>query len=269
MGGDQPDWTERGKIPSGGNKKRGPDSRAPDWQADPAKKAAKEEKDKRERGELVVAIGPFCVPCGKRFAKQSVYDAHLSGKKHLAALQRMGRHEEAMVCQLDLEAKKRKIAEAEEAKHAVQMASMGKAAAKAAEAADEEAAAARRAEREEKIRQRDMLPMPKCVTATSVYLEGAPDDESAAQTSTSGGEGSSSSSAAASTSAAPPPAEDVASASIMAAVGSGTAGFSYTSGTQDGAARTNRFTSDAMAASHRALAQPSDDWFNLRPPTSS
>ena len=111
-GGDQPDWTERGKMPSF-SKKRGPDARAPDWAADPAKKAAKHERDLRERGELVIAVGPYCVPCGKRFAKQTVFDAHLSGTKHLRALQRMGRTEEAMVCQLDVEANKRRIAEME------------------------------------------------------------------------------------------------------------------------------------------------------------
>eukprot|EP00965_Chrysotila_dentata_P244065 6205753-Pleurochrysis_carterae.AAC.1 len=53
------------------SKKRGPDARAPDWHGDTAKYAAKMEHEKRERGELVVAIGPFCVPCGKRFAKQA------------------------------------------------------------------------------------------------------------------------------------------------------------------------------------------------------
>jgi hypothetical protein len=87
-GGDQPDWTERGRVPGGSSKKRGPDSRPPDWHGDAAKYAAKVERDKRERGELLVAIGPYCVPCGKRFAKQTVYDAHLSGQKHLRALER-------------------------------------------------------------------------------------------------------------------------------------------------------------------------------------
>ena len=116
MGGDQPDWTEMGRVPTAGNRNRGPDARAPDWQADPAKYAAKLEREKRERGELLVAVGPYCVPCGKRFAKQTVYDAHLSGKKHLAALQRMGRYEEAMVCQLDVEAKRRRVEIAEELK---------------------------------------------------------------------------------------------------------------------------------------------------------
>ena len=88
--GDQPDWIERGKMPSGGSKRRGPDSRAPDWHGDARKKEAKDRQDKLDRGELLVAIGPYCVPCGKRFAKQSVYDAHLSGKKHLAALEKLG-----------------------------------------------------------------------------------------------------------------------------------------------------------------------------------
>jgi hypothetical protein len=87
-GGDEPDWTERGRVPGGGSKKRGPDSRPPDWHGDAAKYAAKMERDKRERGELLVAIGPYCVPCGRRFAKQTVFDAHLSGQKHLRALER-------------------------------------------------------------------------------------------------------------------------------------------------------------------------------------
>lgn len=163
-GGDQPDWTERGKMPSGGSKKRGPDARAPDWASDPAKKAAKHERDLRERGELVVAIGPYCVPCGKRFAKQTVYDAHLSGTKHLRALQRMGRTEEAMVCQLDVEANKRKIAEREAAREAELMSEHNyKATGKVTE--DEER---KRAEREEKLRQRAMMPMPATVCAKVV-----------------------------------------------------------------------------------------------------
>ena len=47
-----------------------------------------------------------------------MYDAHLAGKKHLAALHKMGRHEEAMVCQLDREAKRRKLDAAEEVRQA-------------------------------------------------------------------------------------------------------------------------------------------------------
>ena len=135
-GGDQPDWTERGMISSGTKRPRG--DRAPDWAQDPAKYAAKVERDKREAGELVVAVGPFCVPCGKRFAKQTVYDAHLSGKKHLAALQKMGRTEEAMVCQLDVEAKKRKIAEVEEARRLQTMAAMSGAASSSTTSVEEE-----------------------------------------------------------------------------------------------------------------------------------
>lgn len=260
--GDQPDWTERGKVPSGGNKRHGPDSRAPDWQADPAKKVAKEERDKRERGELVVAVGPFCVPCGKRFAKQSVYDAHLSGKKHLSALQRMGKTEEAMVCQLDVEAKRRQIAEFEEARRAEQMAAMGRAGTAAVE--DEAAAAQRRAEREEKLRQRAMLPMPECVTATSVYLE--------VEGAEAGGEapaaGGSSGAGGVPVVAASAPATSEAELAAAAAVGSGTVGFSYTSGTQDPTRAhptNNRFTTESMVASHRALL-PGDDWFNVKPP---
>ena len=83
--GDQPDWMERGKVMTGVKPRRGPSARAPDWHGDAQKYAEKMEKDKRDRGELVVAIGPFCVPCGKRFAKQTTYDAHLSGSKHLKA----------------------------------------------------------------------------------------------------------------------------------------------------------------------------------------
>ena len=172
-------------IPTGG-KKRGPDARAPDWHADPQKYAAKMERDKRERGELVVAVGPFCVPCGKRFAKQSVYDAHLSGKKHLNSLQRMGRDEEAMVCQLDMEAKRRRLAAAEEAKHLAWRADAmvgGAAAEQSAESA--EAAAARRAIREEALRKRAMLPMPDTVAATSVYDDGSSTGGSTSSASTS------------------------------------------------------------------------------------
>ena len=164
-------------IPTG-NKRRGPDARAPDWHADPAKYAAKMEQDKRERGELVVALGPFCVPCGKRFAKQSVYDAHLAGKKHLAALQRMGRAEEAMVCQLDMEAKRRRLAEAEQAKQDSWRSDTRQGVPAEESAERVEAEAARRAAREEALRQRALLPMPETVIATSVYghvdeLEGA------------------------------------------------------------------------------------------------
>ena len=268
--GDQPDWTERGKIPSG-SKRRGPEARAPDWHADPSKYAAKTQRDKLERGELVVAVGPFCVPCGKRFAKQTVYDAHLAGKKHLAALQRMGRDEEAMVCQLDVEAKRRKIAEAEESKRAATMAEMRSAAATKSTAEDEEAEAKRLAAREEKLRQRAALPMPSCVTATSVYGENDPDDavadaaDPSAQTTTDTSSSVFKPGIAEVITAAP-----AMSASELAAAASGTQSFSYTSGIQDGtgAARTNRFTSAEMAASHRKLL-PGDDWFNVRPPTAS
>ena len=130
----------------------------------------------------MVAVGPYCVPCGKRFAKQSVYDAHLAGKKHLAALQRMGRHEEAMVCQLDIEAKRRKLDAAEEARQAAAAPSSAAAAAPSAGGApmggagtstldteDPAEAARRAADREEKLRQRAMLPMPATVSASSVY----------------------------------------------------------------------------------------------------
>jgi hypothetical protein len=250
--GDQPDWTERGKIPSG-SKRRGPEARAPDWQADPKKYAEKHERDLRERGELVVAVGPFCVPCGKRFAKQTVYDAHLAGKKHLAALQRMGRTEEAMVCQLDVEAKRRKLVDAEEAKRAATMIAMSTGAEQQAES--ESVLAARRAEREEKLRQRAMLPMPSCVTATSVYTENAPEGEDEAPA-----EG-------APAPARPAPAAPAAaelSTSELAAAASGASGFSYTSGIQDGtgSARPNRFTTEEMAASHRRML-PGSDWFNV------
>lgn len=264
MGGDQPDWTESGKIPTGA-KRRGPESRAPDWHGDHQKKQAKEERDKRERGELVVAVGPFCVPCGKRFAKQTVYDAHLSGKKHLAALQRMGRDEEAMVCQLDVEANKRRLAEAEEAKAAQQRAAMGKASASASDAESDAAKAVRLAAREEKLRQRDMLPMPSCVTATSVYTEGNPEGEVAAGSSEGGAPSASTLHASATDPSVAAPVLDDAAA---AAVGSGAQGFSYTGGTQDGASRPNRFTSAEMAAQHRKMAEPAMDWFNVRPPAS-
>ena len=233
------------------------------------------ERDKRERGELVIAVGPFCVPCGKRFAKQTVYDAHLSGKKHLAALQRMGKHEEAMVCQLDVEAKRRKLAEVEEARHALTR-PRAETAAQAAERAESEAQ--RIAVREAKLRERALLPMPKCVAATTVYREGDDDGDGGdgsdgppmAGGASDGGSASASASApptgAAATAAAVVVPEVPASASVstLASVGAGSQGFSYTSGLQDGsgATYTNRHTTPGMAASHRALAQPSADWFN-------
>ena len=270
--GDQPDWTEGGKIPNG-SKKRGPDARAPDWHADPAKYAAKRERDLRERGELVVAVGPFCIPCGKRFAKQSVYDAHLSGKKHLAALQRMGRDEEAMVCQLDMEAKRRKLEAVEEVRRAAM------AGGQRVDEEDPKAAAERIAAREEALRKRAMLPMPSTVIATSVY-----DDEE-------GGGGASGSGAqprstagdpdapvdhdaptddeadapaggnAPALSLMAPPVETVADPALIAAQGSG-ASMSYTGGMQDGERRVNRHTTPGLAAAHRALAVPAADWFN-------
>ena len=108
-GGDTPDWTESGHVMTSRKRKKLADARPPDWSFDPSKYEAKIEREKRERGELVISSGPFCVPCGKRFAKQSVYDAHLSGQKHYKALLRAGRMEEAAVCRLDIEAKKRRL----------------------------------------------------------------------------------------------------------------------------------------------------------------
>jgi len=239
--GDQPDWTERGKVPSG-SKKRGPDARAPDWAADPAKKAARHERELRERGELVVAVGPFCVPCGKRFAKQTVYDAHLAGTKHLRALQRMGRTEEAMVCQLDVEANKRRIAELEAARDRERMSEhkVGK--------ETEEERRRKLAEREAKLLEREMMPMPATVCAR-VVDEDATDEEAegAATTSTLHVE-------------KPVPLDPAALAIAASGVAS-----SYTGGMQDGAKRVNRFTTDAAAAAHRKLAVPGADWFNPTP----
>ena len=261
MGGDQPDWTELGKIPSGSKRRQGPTERAPDWHQDPAKMAAKDRQEKLERGELVVAVGPFCVPCGKRFAKQSVYDAHLSGKKHLAALHRMGRTEEAMVCQLDVEAKRRKMQEREEERLAA--AGFG---AKVVEEDEQSmaAAAARKAEREQRLLERLAMPMPSCVTATSVYDDGTePADEVSATTSaTCGGTSASTSTEPPTTAASVAATLSVATESELAAAGAGTLAHSYTGGTQDGTglARPNRHTTAAMAASHRRLAQLGDDW---------
>ena len=232
---------------SSGARKRGPDSRAPDWYADPAKYAAKVERDKLERGELVIALGPFCVPCGKRFAKQSVYDAHLSGKKHLTALQRMGRDEEAMVCQLDIEAKRRKMQAADDAR---QQAMAPRPQVHVA-VEEEAAAAARRAAREEKLRERAMLPMPAIVAAASVY--GVPeeeDDEAAAAPST--------------TVTTVPAPEPEADPIAMAAAASGVS-MSYFAGKQDLSQQANRLTSTTIAAQHRKLAVVADDWFNPKP----
>ena len=170
-----------------------------------------------------------------------------------------------MVCQLDIEAKRRKVADAEEAKRAMASAAMGKASRGEEDAESAAAEAARRAAREEKLRQREMLPMPACVTATSVYAEGQPEGDAAAA------EGEAAGSSAApgpSSTMVPPVAPPVVSDSMLAAAGSGATGFSYTSGIQDGTgvARVNRFTSDEMAASHRKLL-PNDEWFNVRLPT--
>jgi len=238
--GDQPDWIERGKMPSGGSKRRGPDSRAPDWHGDARKKEAKDRQDKLDRGELLVAIGPYCVPCGKRFAKQSVYDAHLSGKKHLAALEKLGRAEEAMVCRLDVEAKRRKNAEAQARAEAQR--TQTSYAGNALSGETEEEAARRRAAREEKLRERAMLPTPATVAAASVYAD--PDGEEGEE----------------------PPAPVVApriepSAAEMAAAAAGQQVGFYTSGMQDAADRNNRFTSDDKVEAHRQMAITPSDWF--------
>ena len=269
MGGDQPDWTELGKIPSG-SKRSGPSSRAPDWQHDPKKLAAKAKQEALERGELVVAVGPFCVPCGKRFAKQTVYDAHLSGKKHLAALQRMGRHEEAMVCQLDVEAKRRKMQSQEEERLAA--AGFGEKAGRDVTAnslEDEAAAAARKAERDQKLLERAMLPMPSCVAATSVYAEGNADEGSGGSSDAVGMPSSrpSASGATIPAGASPLPLGDAAASdAALAAAGAGTLRHSYTGGMQDGTGevRTNRHTTGVMAASHRKMAEMSQSWDFLR-----
>lgn len=227
--GDQPDWMERGKVITGVRKPRGPDSRAPDWHGDAAKYAAKVERDKRERGELVITLGPFCVPCGKRFAKQTTYDAHLSGSKHLKALQRLGRVEEAQVCQIDVDAKKRKIQELEEARAATNL--------EVSKVETEEEIAQRRLEREERLRQRAMMSFPETVAASSVYEEDEKPEEPAVVATT-----------------------DEPSAAELAAAASGVDG-SYTSGMQDGAVRPNKHTSASAAASHRSQAIVPNDWF--------
>lgn len=36
------------------------------------------------------AEGIYCQPCAKFYAKQSVYDGHLTGKRHLKAVQAGG-----------------------------------------------------------------------------------------------------------------------------------------------------------------------------------
>ena len=235
--GDQPDWTERGKMPGNGVKKRGPDRRAPDWHGDAAKKEAKERREKLERGELVVAVGPFCVPCGKRFAKQSVFDAHLSGKKHLNALERLGKAEEAMVCRLDMEAKKRKIDAIEASKEADRTGQRG--VAPPATAEDLAAEAKRREEREEKLRQRAMKNHSAAVAAASVYDDGeAPKPDGPA----------------AGTGQVAPTTEELAGAA---------SGVNATlaRGMQDATTRTNKFTSVEMQNLHHKLAVPKDDWF--------
>ena len=227
--GDQPDWMERGKVITAVRKQRGPDSRAPDWHGDAAKYAAKVERDKRDRGELVITLGPFCVPCGKRFAKQTTYDAHLSGSKHLKALQRLGRVEEAQVCQIDVDAKKRKYQELEEARASTNL--------EVTYVETEEEIAQRRFEREEKLRQRAMMSFPETIAASSVYEEGEKPEEPVVAA-----------------------AADEPSAAELAAAASGVGG-SYTSGMQDGVVRPNKHTSAHGAASHRSQAVVPNDWF--------
>ena len=228
--GDQPDWMERGKVLTGPKPRRGPSARAPDWHGNAQKYSEKMEKDKRDRGELVVQIGPFCVPCGKRFAKQTTFDNHLSGSKHLKALQKLGRVEEAMVCQIDVDAKRRKIAEVEEARFATGPVEVVE---------TEEDIALRRAAREEKLRERAMMSYPEEITASSVYADDekptlADNQELATELSL---------------------AEQAAAASGDIA---GT--ISYTSGMQDGSLRPNKHTSGDMAAAHRAQAIVPNDW---------
>jgi hypothetical protein len=262
MGGDQPDWTELGKIPSAGGKRRGPSERAPDWHQDPQKLAAKARQDALDRGELVVAVGPFCVPCGKRFAKQTVYDAHLSGKKHLAALRRMGREEEAMVCQIDMEAKRRRL----ESNDAIVTANGPGGGAGSSTAEDEAAAAARKAEREQKLLERAMLPMPSCVTATSVYTEGSEQDTGGVATAggaASSGHAATTGTSTCATTASATPATDA----EVAAAAAGTLGYSYTHGLQEtGAQRTNRHTTPALAEAHRRMAAMDQSWAFLSNP---
>lgn len=287
MGGDQPDWTEMGRVPTAGNRNRGPDARAPDWQADPAKYAAKLEREKRERGELLVAVGPYCVPCGKRFAKQTVYDAHLSGKKHLAALQRMGRYEEAMVCQLDVEAKRRRVEIAEELKASTSTtagsagasSSGGWAEVTPTTASEVDGAARRATEREEKLRRRAMLPMPVTVAAGSVHA--LAEDDPTAGCNEDGAQGAAIGAAqtldgadrrrnAASTAVQlrMAPSHEASTLELASAASGAGARFSYTSGRQDalcGSVGANRHTTEQVAAQHRRLAQPGDDWFCPRP----
>ena len=228
--GDQPDWMERGKVLTGPKPRRGPSSRTPNWHGNAQKYSEKMEKDKRDRGELVIQIGPFCVPCGKRFAKQTTFDAHLSGSKHLKALQKLGRVEEAMVCQIDVDAKRRKIAEVEEARFATGPVEIVE---------SEEEVALRRAARAEKLRERAMMSYPEEITASSVYepdeLPQAVDNQVLAV-------------------------ELTLAEQAAAASGDRAGTISYTSGMQDGSLRPNKHTSGDMAAAHRAQAVVPNDW---------
>lgn len=230
--GDQPDWTERGKVVTS-YKRRGPEARAPDWHADPEKYRAKKEREKLERGELVVAFGPFCVPCGKRFAKQSVYDAHLSGSKHLKALRRMGRAEEAMVCQLDVEAKRRKTEALEAARDAERTGRTG-----GASGANDEAEAARRAARQEKLRERAMIPMPVTVAANGLTMLENPEASQGLTL----------------------VAERPADGALLAIEGSGTSTRSPLA-EQCGPGETAGERTD-LVAMHHAMAVAPSDWFN-------
>ena len=137
--GDQPDRTERGAVTP--YKRRGLEA-TPDWHADPEKYRAKKEREKLERGELVVAFGPFCAP--RQAVRQAIGARRTPQIEAPEGVAADGAAEEAMVCQLDVEAKRRKTEALEAARSRAHRAHRG-----ASGANDERRA--RRAARQEKL----------------------------------------------------------------------------------------------------------------------
>lgn len=141
-----------------------------------------------------------------------------------------------MVCRLDVEAKRRVMTEARERDDAQKGAVTAPLLPGRSE--DAAASAARKADREEKLRQRAMLPMPATVSAASVYEEAGDVAPAAA--------------------ALPQQEPDCAD---LAAAAAGTSQNYYTSGMQDLSERTNRFTTTDKMEVHRKMAIAPADWF--------
>jgi hypothetical protein len=139
-----------------------------------------------------------------------------------------------MVCRLDVEAKRRIMTEARE----LDDAQKGAVTALPGKSEDPAASATRKADREEKLRQRSMLPMPATVSAASVYEEAGGAAPSAAP-------------------ALQPPHDSA----DLAAAAAGISRDYYTSGMQDLSQRTNRFTTTDKMEMHRKMAIVPANWF--------